>query len=510
MNRFPEPATNKYWTVTEILAALVVFSALFFFLDMDRMIFSGPGGIHFMRQTDSLSFTVTYYNEGFHFFRPELFNLKNTDARAACEFPLIYYITALIYLITGVNFSVLKILNFLIAITGIFFTYKTAVLILKDRILAIFTALIPFSSTVFNYYALNYLPDTSAFGFIMTGWYFFFRYYYGYGKRNIIPGFIFFCLGSLIKVTYLINPLAILFFYLLKAVTQRGKTVPGQTITLAIAGLVTTIAVVAWNIYMIMYNRSYESISFNTTAMPIWKISSDEIAIVWDHFTNYWYSSYFAKPVFTLLYIVFALQLIFIKKTNLSLLLLSSILLAGCMAFFILFYSQFRDHDYYFLTFFPMLLLVLINGIGTLKNLLPGKIPQYIIKLAFLIVILSGINYASSKLKSRYANSRDDYSKAGLIIQQDRPDLNSLGIDRNAKLIVAPDLTQNGGLLMIDRKGWNIERTGEITTERIKHLKKEGAEYLLLATDEKEILETGYKSGEIIYTGKELSIFRLE
>ncbi|HKL67705.1 MAG TPA: hypothetical protein VJ877_07415, partial [Bacteroidales bacterium] len=167
--------SGKYKNTAEILVALAIITGLFFFLGMDDIIFSGPFGIHFMRQTDSLSFAGIYFREGFEFFNPGLYNLKNIDGHAACEFPVLYYITSLIYLVTGQNYSVLKILNYLLAMTGIFCIYRMSMLILRNRVYSILIALVLFTSTVFNYYSLNYLPDSGAFGLIMIGWFFFFR-----------------------------------------------------------------------------------------------------------------------------------------------------------------------------------------------------------------------------------------------------------------------------------------------------------------------------------------------
>ena len=50
--------------------------------------------MHFMRQTDSLLFLNTSIMV--FIFEPQLFNLKNIDGRAACEFPILYYITSLL------------------------------------------------------------------------------------------------------------------------------------------------------------------------------------------------------------------------------------------------------------------------------------------------------------------------------------------------------------------------------------------------------------------------------
>lgn len=500
---------NRIILLSELIPGILIFTGIFFFLGYNDILFRGPLGIHFMRQTDSLSFASMYYNEGFDFFHPALFNMKNIDGRAACEFPILYFITSLVYLLTGQNFTVLKVLNYLICIAGVFSIYKMSVLILRDRFFSVLIALVLFTSTVFNYYSLNYLPDSGAFGFIMIGWYFFFRYYFINKQNSLYTAFVFFTLGSLIKVTYLINPLSIFFLSLLMPVVKTGRINNAFNYTVFFSGLITVVTVAAWNLYMISYNNTYESTSFNTTAMPIWNISSEEIAIVWDHFTNYWYRSYFARPVFYLVFVSAAFQILFFKKSDRFLSLLTLILFAGNLAFFILFYSQFKDHDYYFITFFPLIILVLVNGCKTFKNFKIRPIYSIILKTSILLVIVWGINYSGKKLQSRYDAAMDDYSRTGLVIQQNNLKLDSLGIPSDAKFIVAPDLTQNGGLLMLNRKGWNIERPENINPDRIEYLRSQVADFLLLASEDDRLRETGYECGTLIYSGEGLSIFKL-
>ncbi|MFO7756787.1 MAG: glycosyltransferase family 39 protein [Bacteroidales bacterium] len=493
----------------EIFIAIITGAGIFFFLKMDEVLLMGPQGIHFMRQTDSLSFAAMYYNEGFDFFHPALFNMKNIDARAACEFPILYYITSLIYLVTDQNFTVLKILNYLVSLSGVFCIYKMSMIILRDRLFSVLIALVLFTSTVFNYYSLNYLPDTGAFGFIMIGWYFFFRYYFNNKQNSLYTAFVFFTLGSLIKVTYLINPLSVFFLYLIMPFIKKGRNRNTFDYKVLLSGLITVGTVAAWNLYMISYNNTYESTSFNTTAMPLWNISSEEIAIVWDHFTNYWYRSYFARPVFYLLFVSAAFQILFFKKSDRFLSLLTLILFAGNLAFFILFYSQFKDHDYYFIAFYPLIIFVLLNGFKTFKNLDIKSIYSTSLKIITFFIIALGINYSGQKLQARYDAAMDDYSGTGLTIQHNNLKLDSIGISQDAKFIVAPDLTQNGGLLMLNRKGWNIERPEDINPDRIGYFRDQGADFLLLASEDDRLRETGHECGELVFRGEGLSIFKL-
>ena len=64
------------------LTVISLLTIIFFYLGFGEQFFVGPHGIHYMRQTDSLSFASQFYNTGYDFFHPALFNLKNGNGNA--------------------------------------------------------------------------------------------------------------------------------------------------------------------------------------------------------------------------------------------------------------------------------------------------------------------------------------------------------------------------------------------------------------------------------------------
>ncbi|MDC0297458.1 glycosyltransferase family 39 protein, partial [Crocinitomicaceae bacterium] len=323
---------SKNWKT--IALATSVFLFLFFFLGYHNVFFRGPYGMHFMRQTDSLSFVSQYFNNGFHLFDPQLFNLKNIDGRAACEFPILYYITSLLYIIIGKKLFLLKFIYLLISFTGLFYVYRLSYLILKDQIYAIFTALFLCTSTVFNFYAFNYLPDAPALGFVFIAWYYGFQFSLKGEKSALIKAFAFFTLGSLIKVTYLINPIAfIVYFAYLQIFQKQAISKLRYKVSLLKWGAINLLLVGSWNAYMLYYNQQYDSHSFNTSALPIWELNNQNIVLTWDYMMNFWYSSYFAHSSFHFLLIIFIFQIIYLKKSNYNLSLLTAFMLIGSLSF---------------------------------------------------------------------------------------------------------------------------------------------------------------------------------
>ena len=497
---------NPYLQSSLFLFTLV---GLYFFLGLNKLFFVGPYGIHFMRQTDSLSFASNYFNNGFAFLKPQLYNLKNINGMAVCEFPLTYYITAIFYTIIGKHFFIQRLIHLFIIYFGIFSIYKLSNFILKDFTYSLLISLVVFTSTVFNYYSFNYLPDIPALGFVLIGWFYSYKYHNNNKTITLILSFVFFTLGSLIKVTYLINPIAIIILAIISLIFNKKKTLMSNRLRVLLYGLFSILIVLSWNIFVLYYNDLYSSTSFNTKPQPIWILHQDKIKIIWDHISNYWYNSYFSKEAFYLIYAFIILQILFIKKSNKNISLQILILFFGNLTYFILFYKQFQDHDYYFLVFFPLVLLILINGIKTLQNTINNNVIHSIIKLIIFVIIIVGINHSRNKLNKRLIFKKDIYSQTGLLINENIKNIQNLNISPLAKFIIAPDLCQNGGLFYLNKSGWNIEKTEQITLKKIKKYKNKGAEYLLLASTENSILQIGEKSGKLIFKNNEISIYKL-
>ena len=467
--------------------------------------------MHFMRQTDSLSFVSQYFNNGFHFFDPQLFNLKNIDGRAACEFPILYYITSLLYLILGKKLFLLKFIHLLISFTGLFYVFRLAYLILKDYLYAILITLFLCTSTVYNFYAFNYLPDAPALGFVFMAWYYGFQFSLKGEKSALIKAFVFFTLGSLIKVTYLINPIAfIVYFIYLQLFQKQAINALLHRKSIFKWGAINLLLVASWNAYMLHYNQLYDSHSFNTSILPIWDLNGENISQTWDYMINFWYTSYFAHSSFHFLFVVFVFQIIYIKKSNYNLSWLTGLMFMGSVAFGLLFYAQFKDHDYYFLTFLPFFILLIINGINTFKNISSELNHHRLVQAILFLIVVAGTNYSRNKLDDRYLQGINAYSQSGLLIDENRTAINRLNIPKNAKVILAPEPSQNGGLFYLNRMGWTIPSLKEITHEKLIDLKSKGANYFVLASKDIQTLEKLKIEGELLLQNNDISVLRLK
>lgn len=499
-------AKIKWLDVFFILLLLVIY----FFLNFHNYIFLHPQGVHYIRQTDSLSIVSNYYENGFHFFKPSLYNLMSLNGNGICEFPVLYYLTALLYLIFGEKEFLLKLIHLIIFSIGLFHVYKLSFLVLKDCFTAYLIPIFILSSTSLVYYSFNFLPDSAALGFAFSGLYFIFKYKESNHIKFLIISLFFFTLSSLLKVTYLIHPIAIYstFFinrFLFPSIDDNLKN---KFARVSLSFLVSFFIVVIWNCYVLYYNQKNNSTYFTTNILPIWQLSEQDQVLYWKEILGEWYKKYLAESSFHVLLACFLFVLFSFKKIEKTLKLVVLFLLIGSVSYFILFFIQFKFHDYYFLLFFPLIVFVLIAFFQSFQSI-QFRWMQYSFKTVFLIVVIAGLNYARMKNFERYQKGKDAISNVGFLLDKNKNVINKLGIAKTAKIIVGPDLSINGSLYALKRKGWVINRLEDLSVNHIKSLKGFGANYFVLLENHRNAHEIIQREGRKIFQKHGLSIYKL-
>ncbi len=460
---------------------------LYFYFDFHKVLFLKPQGIHFMRQTDSLSFAANYYNNGFHFFQSKVFNLQSLNGNAACEFPIIYYLAAVLRLIYNNDVFILRFITLIISSIGFLYLYKLLKDFFKSEYFAIIFTFLFISSTVLLNYSINFLPDPSALGLIFIGWFYFYNFIKSREKsKNLIIAFVFFTLAALLKVTFFLHPLsAFLTLICLDVLAKKSfKIILKENIKAISIIFFSLLIIVSWNLYMIDFNTKNQVKSFLFEPLPIWNLSKKEIFEVWDYMSNYWFTKYYFQTTFHLFFLLIILGIVFIKKNEKSLLLSAIFVFLGSLSFFMLFYSQFKEHDYYFITLIPAIVFLVSSSFVSLKNKFPNLINHISIKLILAFICVLSLNYASKKLAERFDIKNDLYATIGEKLVTTENFINSLKISKKAKFIIVPDLTPNGGLYFINHPGWSVKDSSIASILEYKKYLKSGAEYVLFTDKE--------------------------
>ncbi len=456
---------------------------IYLILDYQSILFYRPQGIHFIRQTDCLSFVSNYFNNKNNFFEPQVFNLTSTEGRAACEFPLLYYVTSQLYRLFGEQEFILRLITIIIVTFGFFYLFKLLILILKDIHYAMIFSYLFLSSTVLLYYTNNFLPDASALGFTLIGWFHFFLYQQN--KKHLILSFSFFTLSSLIKATYFINPITALLTIIIIDLIRKKKLVDiiKTNFLLLLIFTISLLFLLSWILYTIHYNAINKDFYFLVSTRPIWDLKQEGINEVWNYISNYWYSKYYYQSTIHFFFIICILGVIFIKKANKTILIPNIILFIGSIIYLLLFYAQFKEHDYYFITLIPAIIFFVITAFTSIINKFPRLLNHFIAKILLMVLTVLSINHARVKLDDRYDNKLDKFDEIGMVLSNARVSIDSLGISQKAKIIVFTDQTPNGGLYFLNRKGWNITDTTESNIKKIDEYKNLGANYLINTTN---------------------------
>lgn len=464
---------SKIKNLTFIFLLLIIY----FFFDFDSILLKFPQGVHFIRQTDSLAFASNYYHFGFHFFKPGLFNLMSENAYAACEFPIIYYITALLYLLFGEQEFILRSINLIILSIGCYHLFRLSMLLLKDFMLSMLSVFFLFSSVAFVYYGFNYLPDSAALGLTFSAWYFYHKFLEFRNLKALFYCFSLLTLAALLKATYFIQPIAII----LVLIVVYKNDIKFYFRKILPIFLISGFIVLIWNLYVFYFNTKHHSEYFTTSTLPIWDLSKNEITLIWNEMLGEWYKKYLAQSSFHLYLIISLIGLYFGIVRYREMLFLVIILCLGTLSYFFLFYQQFKHHDYYFLLMIPFVYFSLILGLKGISEKLKNK-PVFIsvFKLVFFVIVVAGINYSIGKVGERYVKGKDDFSKIAFDLKENKAFISTIKFNSKAKLIIAEDKSINGGLFFMKRKGWLIDNIKEDIIDRIQTFKENGANYLIL------------------------------
>jgi len=484
------------------LALILCFYAI---MGVFSVLFLEPFGLHFVRQTDSLSFASHYYHFGMDFFSPGLFNLQSDDAKAACEFPMLYYLTALIYKITGEHPGVLRSISLLLMTFGFVAFFKTIYLIFKDQVYTLILGFWLISSTVLLYYSANFLPDSSAFSLALLGWHSFVKYWINQTKMNLYWSFSFFGFASLLKVTFFIHPLAIGAFLLfshrndLKLFFNHYKGVIGLF-------FFCLMAVVLWNSFVIYYNSIHNDEYFLTSALPIWSLNSAGIAEVWGYISGFWRAEYYYMSTWHVFIAIFLMALIFIKKLPRKIVQLLILMIFGSLSYFALFYVQFKDHDYYILNLFPTFFVLVLGSVFLLREALASKKWKMVLPIALATICVLSINYAHTKLAQRFSHEDEYYAISSKQAKHLLPYLDDLGIQKDARLLIIGDRSPNGALLTLKRKGWTSMNfdlgAGDLNAYKAKKLD-------FVVTLGKELLNSP-SNLELVHANAKLAVYKVK
>jgi len=497
INRFVNNK-NKWMSnkgVIHVILFLLSILGVSWFYNYFEIFNFAPFGPHSWRQTDSCAFVQTYYNHGLDFFQPRIHhNIFGEGFGSPSEFPILYYLSAIIWNLFQPHDGILRLVNFSILSLGYFSASRITLHLTNDLFYAISVPLLLMGSPILAFYGFNYIPNIPALGLSLTGTLFFYYFFKTEKQKWLFFSCVTFLFAGLLKVTVLIPFITILIifffekFHLIKF-KKRGKIFKRGRINLFLFFSVSAI-IISWIFWVKYYNDLHSCTIFITKTRPIWSLSKSAIIETWQWVTIDGAPDYYHRISRYVIFSLAIILLIFLRKKQPKILYFFNLFIfLGMIGTFLVFYRQFFVHEYYAIEMMVFPTSVFISSFYLLKNQFLKVGNHILTKSVILIFIIFNLINAQKFIDNKYQESyifNKSYDPSYSKKLEARVFLKKLGIEYPQSVISIPDISPNFSLNYFNLKGWNEYAISPrpFTPWTFYQFKKMGAEFLIVTDEE--------------------------
>lgn len=456
-----------------------------------------PRSVHQWRQSDAYSMTLNYYHGAMDLFSPSIHLQASTEGKAVGEFPVIYYLAALIWKITGPSMFVIRAMHLLIAFCGLFALFKLSHELLKDLFFALLIPVVIYASPVFGFYSNSFLVNIDALSFLFIGWYFLYRYSKNGKVSILILAVLIVSLAGLLRTTMLIGYIPIACMFFVDFMKQLKRDIFPSLLNSTLLG-VPFLLVAVWMLFISSYNASSGSVYFLTTIRPIWE--TPDPGKIWEFLMTRQFSEVYPLTLLGIFTVLILTSILSWKKHENLMVGFVLFLTIELIAYVLLWFANLDVHDYYLielLILVPPLMILLVQFIKRYQRVYRSFYFRAAMSVAVLVVVLFGavktrIKYdpklyfltevmLSQEEIEYYKWYHWDYGMKLKAFETVEPYLNSIGIDRSKKVVSIPDPSSNISLSLMDRKGYTMlyVQPDQINSS-MSDFKKNGAECLMV------------------------------
>jgi hypothetical protein len=458
-------------------------SAIYNYQDI---LFKSPQSIHLWRQCDCLSITLNYYQDNNPFFEPSIHNLgADGTGKTVSDFPLIYFLVAELWKVFGYHEFIYRLIVVLFFFSGLFALFKIFENILKDSVLAITGALFLFTSPALVYYANNFLMDIPAFSLAIIGLYFFFRFSRSSANKHFYLFVFFYAVAGLLKISSLLSFAAIMGIFVLELFNVKlnpDKKIFQYPVKQFLLLISVVMIQVIWYLYANHYNAKHNGGIFLIGTLPIWDLSIDQIKLTLDAINEHIRWDYFRKETLFVFVFMLVSVMVFYKRINKIIFLLTMAILAGFLIFILLFFQALKDHDYYTINLFILIPFVILSFLLLLKDKFNKVYISVLFRILIIAFLVHNIDFARRRIEGRYSAKgwqNENYIENIQPFKEITPYLQSIGIKKDDRVISLSDNSINITLYFMNQKGWtNYGISGD--SAKIKEVINLGAKYLFI------------------------------
>lgn len=455
---------------------------LFFLNAYNSTFFKRPAIIHQWRQTDCLSITKNYYEEGMNFFNPKIHFQGNLNGNAVSEFPILNYTVAGLWKIFGEHEFIYKLIEYLLFLLSIFILFNTLLNFSSSPVYSFFTVSLFLTSPLLVYYSFNFLADVPALSLAIMGFCFLASFYKTRSLKYFYWCLFVSTLAVLIKASA-VMPFALLLFFTIIDIFNLNRIFKteklfSKKVMPSLMFIFSILIVVGWYKFAVDYNKSANSV-FLLTVLPIWEMGESVILTNLQALFNIMFPIFFSKPMFFLFFVA----IIFVYSNFKKL----SVFLRFCMVFstlffvfYLLFFFQvFHAHDYYLnnLMIFPVITFFCVQDI-IFKTEFKSDYKTFFTACVVVLIIVNSF-YSAAIFRSRTIEddklcawypflSQEDkglakylhwrYNATFLPLETITPELRKVGIKREDLTLSIPDESFDVSLYLMDQKGYTVSR----------------------------------------------------
>lgn len=452
---------------TLVITLLIVLSVFFFRKSINEF----PSHIHAWSQADRYALALGFVNNGLDFFHPQTFNLNvqfppkhpiSMEGITAVDFPIHEYVIAIVMKATHCTQPfIFRLYTLLYSCIGLFFLFKISELFNdKNFWINLLVVAFVFTAPVYTYYMFGFIPSTTSFANLFIGLYFYFRYQ----KLNQLKDFywsIFFIAIAALSRT----PFAI---FLIAIALQQMLDFKNENRYQRFATLSISFAIIAGYFLYNSYLRSnYGSIFLSSLMMPEnWLQLKEVLHVVYDR----WFLQYFTLSHYLFIIVVVLATIFSITKLKTPFNLLQKKLLLqivisglGVAFYFLLMAIQFKEHDYYFIdTFFVIVVLLLVLFVSVLPKINFNFIVVPIVFTIFFMVIQD----VSVQAKRNDTGSWDRYQATINNFSNADEFLTNNNVSSTASILVIDAYSPNIPFILMKRKGFSVITTSKAEIDK--------------------------------------------
>lgn len=471
--RFFTISGQRAWGAPLLLLALLTGLAGWFY---HATLSLPPAFHHAWAQADWLALAHGFLRNGFDFFHPNTLNLLTREGITGAGFPLYPYLGAVLMQLTRVREpGLLRLLTLLWSTAGLLALFAltrhasspTPGAALKGTLAVLFVVCSP----VYAYYQTAVLPSVPAFATALGGYYALWRAWHvplphsrRPAQRWLGAALFLLTLSAAMRTPFAIPLLATL-GHLLWERTRTAARFGWKLV--AGAYVLATLWLVGYYLYNDYLRQHYHGTMFLTYPLPPRSLA--EGRAIADAVREKWGLALLSDGQWAALVaaLLAALYLALTGRVTLRAagragwVVNGTLLVAGGVAYSGLMATQYLDHDYYFIDSYLLpLALAFAGALALLPGLPRGWVRQGSLATGALLLTGMWVKAAITDQRQRYTprpNDPGELTRANFTGAAAW--LDSLGVPRQATLLVLDAYSFNLPLLLAERRGWTVLNT---------------------------------------------------